>query len=443
MDEVEKKLSAACSSLIIDKPFLGALVLRMDLKEGDPSWCQTSGTDAKSIYYNYEYIHNLTFAQVQFVLAHEALHCALSHFSRRQHRVKHRWDLACDFAINPILISDGLTPTPDALYFDLYENMSAEEIYPLVEDNENMMTQDHHLYDNEDQQQNQSENRPPPNPQSKNKQAPDSGNTPESNEENPDANASEQQNDRNTQSQSSVMSEVTQESEVDSSLEQDKGGAPKPKPLTHEEQEQLTIQWQQRMAGAAQQAMQAGKLSGGLARLVDHLLQPQLPWRMLLAKHMTALARDDYSYTRPSKREGSAILPSLRSNQVDLVIVVDTSGSISTAEIEEFLSEVNSIKGQVKARITFHACDNVLAEGGPWEYEYWEDFSMPEQIVGGGGTSFVPVFNWLDFEAKRPDLLVYFTDADGEFPKLEPHYPVIWLVKGKSKVPWGQRIQLN
>ncbi len=431
MDEVEKKLSAACSSLIIDKPFLGALVLRMDLKEGDPSWCQTSGTDAKSIYYNYEYIHALTFAQVQFVLAHEALHCALSHFSRRQHRVKHRWDLACDFAINPILISDGLTPTPDALYFDVYENMSAEEIYPLMEDNENMMTQDHHLYDNEDQQQNQSEHRPPPTPNAKNKQKPDPEQTPE---ENPESKPDQTQNEENPQGQSS---------QVEADSDSEKGGAPQPKPLSTEEQEQLTIQWQQRMAGAAQQAMQAGKLSGDMARLVDHLLQPQLPWRMLLAQHMTALARDDYTYTRPSKREGSAILPSLRSNQVDLVIVIDTSGSISTAEIEEFLSEVNSIKGQVKARITFHACDNKLAAGGPWEFEYWEEFSMPEQIAGGGGTSFVPVFSWLDYEAKRPDLLVYFTDADGEFPNMEPNYPVIWLVKGKSKTPWGQRIQLN
>jgi len=57
------------------------------------------------------------------------------------------------------------------------------------------------------------------------------------------------------------------------------------------------------MAGAAQQAMQAGKLGGLMARLVDHLLQPQLPWRMLLARYLTAAGRDDYNYTRPSRRE--------------------------------------------------------------------------------------------------------------------------------------------
>jgi predicted metal-dependent peptidase len=40
-------------------------------------------------------------------------------------------------------------------------------------------------------------------------------------------------------------------------------------------------------------------------------------------------------------------------------------------------------------------------------------------------------------------MLVYFTDAEGDFPKAPPNYPVIWLVKGKGAVPWGERVQLN
>ncbi|MFA7097204.1 MAG: VWA-like domain-containing protein, partial [Gammaproteobacteria bacterium] len=67
----------------------------------------------------------------------------------------------------------------------------------------------------------------------------------------------------------------------------------------------------------------------------------------------------------------------------------------------------------------------------------------PREFRGGGGTSFRPVFEWLEREGRRPDLLVYFTDAQGEFPPQEPDYPVLWLVKGKAAVPWGQRIQLN
>ncbi|PVV27481.1 MAG: hypothetical protein B6D79_02180, partial [gamma proteobacterium symbiont of Ctena orbiculata] len=216
-----------------------------------------------------------------------------------------------------------------------------------------------------------------------------------------------------------------------------------PPPLTPDEAETLNIQWQQRLAGAAQSAMQVGKLDGAMARMVDHLLQPQLPWRLLLARYMTAIARDDFSYMRPARREGEHILPSLRSNQVELVVALDSSGSIQDHEMGDFLSEINALKGQIRARITLLACDSAIAEGAPWVYEAWEDFQLPAKITGGGGTSFEPVFEWISAQGMRPDLLVYFTDAEGAFPDHAPHYPVIWLVKGKKATPWGERIQLN
>jgi predicted metal-dependent peptidase len=197
------------------------------------------------------------------------------------------------------------------------------------------------------------------------------------------------------------------------------------------------------MAGAAQQAMQHGKLGGEMARMINHLLQPQLPWRMLLARYMSSVARDDYSYMRPSRREGDYIFPTLRSNQLDMVVAVDISGSIKNEEIEEFINEVDALKGQARARVTLLPCDAKLCEGSPWIFEPWDEFRRPSGMKGGGGTSFLPVFAWVERTGARPDLLVYFTDAQGEFPRAEPPYPVIWLVKGKSSVPWGQRIQLN
>src|SRR5205085_1060157 len=114
-DDIEHKLAAARTQLIIEKPFLGALVLRLPLHAADPQWCKTTATDARAIYYNSAYIERLSLEQTKFMLAHEALHCALSHFHRRQHRAKQRWDVACDFAVNELLVADGLLPPPDAL----------------------------------------------------------------------------------------------------------------------------------------------------------------------------------------------------------------------------------------------------------------------------------------------------------------------------------------
>lgn len=137
------------------------------------------------------------------------------------------------------------------------------------------------------------------------------------------------------------------------------------------------------------------------------------------------------------------ILPSLRGTHCEALVALDTSGSIGEAELEQFVGEVNAIKGSLPVRITLLACDSALAPEAPWVYEAWEELRLPPRIAGGGGTNFVPVFDWAEREGLRPDVLLYFTDAQGEFPPAAPAFPVLWLVKGHAAVPWGTRIQLN
>ena len=217
-----------------------------------------------------------------------------------------------------------------------------------------------------------------------------------------------------------------------------------PEPLSESDKDALQVQWQQRLAGAAQQAQQAGKLGEGMARMIDFFLQPTLPWRVLLARFMNSISRDDYSYTRPSSRRGDpAIYPSLRSAQMNVVVAVDVSGSIHRDELNEFIAEIDSLKSQVRSRVTLLTCDCKITGASPWVFEPWEYCHLPERVSGGGGTDFNPVFDWVDQHDIRPDLLIYFTDAEGRFPDLEAPYPTVWLVKGKKPVPWGQRIQLN
>jgi predicted metal-dependent peptidase len=442
LNAVELKLAAARTRLIIDKPFLGALVLRLPMEQADPEWCKTTATDARKFYYNYDYIDCLSIEETQFMLSHEALHCALSHFSRRQHRVTHKWDLSCDYAINPLLIKDGLTPPPGALRMREYEGLTAEEIYPLIDDLDDQETLDQHVYDDSDSE---GENNVAPPPESDD----DADNT--SKDKSPSQGQGSQQSPEQQTGQSGSQPSTNDKEgggQSSKAQQQDKDqngqGAEKPQPLTHQEKENLSVQWQQRLAGAAQQAMQAGKLDGEMARMVDFLLQPQLPWRNLVSRYLNAIARDDYNYTRPSTRRGDpAIYPTLRSAQLDITVAVDTSGSISQSEISEFISEIDSLKGQMRARVTLIACDSEMAEGCPWVFEPWEDFNLPPKIKGGGGTRFTPVFDWAMQQDKIPDILVYFTDAEGEFPEVEPAFDVLWLVKGKAKVPWGQRVQLN
>jgi len=414
-DEVAQKLSAARAWLVIDKPFLGALVLRLPPIEADARWCPTTATDARSFYYNRAYLQSLSLEQTKFILAHEALHCALSHFARRQHRVKRRWDIACDYAVNPLLLGDGLRPPPRALMRAAFEGMTAEEIYPYIKDTDSDETLDRHVYDD------------------------DAGADPSTHEGSHRAGggaANQSNGDKPPRDDDGGRGSLGKPPQADTA-------AAAPPPLTPAERDALATQWQQRLAAAAQQALRAGKLAGSLARLVDRLLQPQLPWRALLARYMTSAARTDYSFMRASRREGAAILPSLHSRHIDVAVVVDTSGSINAQELQEFVSELDAIKGSIGARITLHACDAALAADGPWIYEPWDELRLPKHLSGGGGTSFRPAFAWAEGLERQPDLLLYFTDASGEFPPHPPRFPVLWLVKGKGDVPWGQRVQLN
>ncbi|MDA8381516.1 MAG: VWA-like domain-containing protein [Betaproteobacteria bacterium] len=425
--DIETKLSAARTRLILEKPFIGSLVMHLPLTPAPASWCETTGTDARAFYYNPGFIASLTLPQTQFVLAHEALHCALRHFARRDHRVRHRWNLACDHAVNLLLLGEGLKAPPGVLANEAYAGLTAEEIYPLIANDAEENTLDRHMFDA------QGDDGAPQSSSGKGAQPEGS-----SSESDP----SESPSGQGTGSEGQPSSQP-ERSAGDAAREPQTAVDREPAGLRAEEQEALARKWRQNLVSAAQQARKAGRLGESWARLVDALLQGEVPWRMLLARYLSTAARNDYSFQRRSHRESDALMPSLHSHQVDVMIAIDTSGSVSAAEMGEFLAEVDALKGQIHARITLLACDDKLDAAGPWVFESWESVGLPGTLRGGGGTSFMPVFDWVEGQNRRPDALLYFTDAEGEFPAQAPHYPVIWLVKGKAAVPWGERIQLN
>jgi predicted metal-dependent peptidase len=417
--EIQTKLGAARTRLILEHPFIGALVMHLPLIAADPAWCETTATDARALYFNPDYIAGLTLSQTQFVLAHEAMHCALGHFARRSHRTRRRWDVASDHAANLLLIEEGLKPPPGALANADYRGLSAEEIYPLIPPDTPERTLDRHLFDERGAG-------------STRAAAVDAISTGVIET----GTATERRADRESEGGSDSWDDAGNERRHGRAF----GLPPESAPIARED---LARRWQTRLVSAAQQARLAGRLTDSWLRRIDGLIEPQLPWRFLLARYLAGVARDDYSFQRPSRRDGDALLPRLAGGEVNLCVALDTSGSIGGEELAHFTAELDALKGQVRARVTVHGCDERLAAGGPWTFQPWEPIVLPEAMAGGGGTSFLPVFEWIAARQLRPDLLLYFTDALGEFPPRAPEYPVIWLVKGNGKVPWGERVQLN
>lgn len=412
---VATKLMAARTRLILDKPFIGALVMHLALARCEQ--CASIATDARVLYFNPAYIAALSLAQVEFVLAHEAMHCALGHFARRAHRVRERWDIACDHAVNLLLLDEGLVAPSGALADPAYRGLSAEEIYPLIGADTAASTLDEHHFADGRISDGSSARAAPAAAHGRDGTGVSGAAQ--------DAPSAERWSDagaygrRNPVTGNTGMSGIAKDAE------------------------ELVQQWRMRWAAAAQQALQSGRLPGSWQRLLKQQIAPQLSWRALLARYLLALARDDYSFQRPARREGEALLPRLSSSLLEVVVVLDTSGSIGADELAQFGAEIDALKAEVRARVTIHACDSGLAPEGPWIFEPWQRVELPARIAGGGGTSFAPVFEWIAQQGARPDALVYFTDAEGEFPPHAPAYPVLWIVKGRAPVPWGERIQLN
>ena len=90
-------------------------------------------TEGVSLFYNPDFVETLNSATLAGTLAHEVMHPALHHHVRRSGRDPKRWNVACDFAINPLLVDAGLSLPDGVLFDDGFRGMSAEQIYNLLE----------------------------------------------------------------------------------------------------------------------------------------------------------------------------------------------------------------------------------------------------------------------------------------------------------------------
>lgn len=118
--------------LIQGFPFYASLVLRMDFIETHQ--VPTAAIDGKTIFYNPDFISGQTVRNIAGVLAHEVMHVALQHHTRRYNRDPRKWNYACDYAINPMLIEAGLQLPEGILNHPQYNGMTAEQIYALLPD---------------------------------------------------------------------------------------------------------------------------------------------------------------------------------------------------------------------------------------------------------------------------------------------------------------------
>src|ERR1700741_3317116 len=134
------RIQKARTALLLDHPFFGTLLFRLGARAR--SSIATMATNGVSLYFNPEFVETLSSAELIGTLAHEVMHPALQHHIRRAGRSPKRWNMACDYAINPMLRDAGLMLPKDVLYEARFVGMSGEEIYNLLESEEDNSSQD-------------------------------------------------------------------------------------------------------------------------------------------------------------------------------------------------------------------------------------------------------------------------------------------------------------
>lgn len=126
-----------------------------------------------------------------------------------------------------------------------------------------------------------------------------------------------------------------------------------------------------------------------------------------------------------------------------VVVAVDTSGSISQKELTIFLTELQNILDVAKPELVYLVpCDARVHEVTQLSADdNLAGMNIP--LGGGGGTSFIPVFDWIEENGIDPAALVYLTDMYGSFPEEKPPYTVIWAATSNVEAEWGETVKVE
>ncbi|WDZ83617.1 DUF2201 family putative metallopeptidase [Micromonospora cathayae] len=168
-----------------------------------------------------------------------------------------------------------------------------------------------------------------------------------------------------------------------------------------------------------------GSVPQGWRRWAEEAFHPPQPWRELLGAAVRSAVSvagvgEDYTYGRPARRSSGVpgvVLPALRRRPPRVCVVIDTSGSVSDAELGSALLEVTAISRAVAGRrdlVTVLPCDAAARVVHPLCRA--EDIPL----LGGGGTDLRTGFARALRQAPGPDVVVVLTDGQTPWPTVRP-----------------------
>jgi predicted metal-dependent peptidase len=384
-----KKIEKAKVGLYLDAPFWASIALRLELVEDKAGLItQTMATDGKQIVFYPPFVDQLSLDECKGVLAHEVGHVILLHPFRRQKRELKKFNIACDYAVNPLLLSTFKLPAGH-LDNSTYHNMEAEAIYNAL----------------------------PPEPKPKKGQGQPQG----------EGQQQGQQPCPDPGGTGGVMdypgnSTQTKQAEL--------------------EQKMYNVQ-------AAQIAKRQGNLPAGLDRLIEELTEPKLDWKEILARFVDSNSRNDYTWKLPNRKfiTSGFFLPRLQSPELGHVVcLIDASGSVSGDELKALVSEVQGMLELYTAQLSIIFFDTSTSD----ILEITDDTELKglKILRMGGGTDYRPPFEKVIKEGLDPIAIIVLTDGCCNSFSTDPQAPTLWIINNKRyfrefKPPFGETLYME
>lgn len=377
-------------------PFFGLMLMHLELGIDD---CETAYTTGNRIVFGSAFLNRLTNSEVDFIMMHEVMHIVLKHCNRGKDYNNLIFNIACDIVVNSNIlfannmdlssitvkgygVSMHLTPSGKEGY--LY---SAEEVYnELINTiNNNPKFKANGMYINE------------------------------------------------------LGELVVNNIDIHDKWEK----------LSEDEIDKLNkiIKDTYNTIEIRNSGNGVGKVPLGLTRMIGELTKPKVDWKVLLSDFICS-DYNDYSFNPPDRRiDSDFMLPDFNVPEekinVKILFNVDTSGSISNADLTKAFSEIKSVidfsNGGLEGYI-------VCSDSDLYDVISFQDYTDIDftKIKGGGGTDFNLVFNHFEEIVQKlggePDYIVILTDGYGNFPKEEEArgIPVLWIINNNIVTPpWG------
>ena len=360
--------------LLAKYPFFGSLVASLEFVESQE--VPSTGTDGERVYYNTDYVDDLTEDERLFVFAHEICHVAFNHVFRSEGKDPVTWQLAADAVINQLLKRDGLqivkggADYPEAIDYnteEFYELLMADRLELIGGANDTSLWQE--AVDRR--------------------------------------NAEQQKRDDDLFQELEDMQKLLEELDVNDLPEED---------IDEEDLDNLDI--------LTEKESKEGNAENRETREVRNIgyIAPILDWRLILRD--TINYGVDWSFTHAVIEDG-IVRPALEERPMpETEIVLDTSWSVEEDLLKNFVRECKNIFQHSKLKV---GCFDTKFYGFQ---EIKTEKDIDEMVFdGGGGTDFNVA---VDAFSMRVDNRIIFTD--GEAPIPEKSLDVVWLVYGEETI---------